>query len=174
MQDTGYKFRDASCIFNYFLKLIPASNPKSSPDKCAVCAIPSGEPAITGKTSKKRAKKITTIHISIGTGRGNTYTFIFGISTARVPRIPHTAPLAPSVGLAEVKLQPIPAKMPARKKMSRNFELPIFLSNAGAKKKNTNMLIRKCGMKFACRKIDVTNVQGLSITSAGIRIKCSV
>jgi len=133
VQDHSYDY----VFFNH----IPASNLKKSPDKCAVCAIISDEPIIK---KSYRAKRISTIHISIGIGRGNIYTFIFGIRTARVANIPINAPLAPTAGVTEVKLQPIPAKIPARKKMSRNFELPIFLSNAGAKKKNTSILIKKC------------------------------
>ena len=148
----------------------PASNPKNSPDKCAVCAIISPDPIMR---KSKRAKRITTIHISIGRGSGKMYTFIFGINTASVAIMPLIAPLAPTAGILEVKHQPIPAKIPARKKITRNFALPIFRSSTGAKKKNTNMLTKKC-MKLPWRKICVTNVHGLSSTRAGISIKCSV
>lgn len=82
-------------VVHDLFKYMPANNPKNSPDKCAVCAIPSGEPIIIGKTSKKTAKRITTIHISSGIGIGKIYTFIFGISTASVANIPYIAPLAP-------------------------------------------------------------------------------
>lgn len=118
------------------------------------------------------ANKITVTHISSGIKK-NKYTFIRGISTARVANIPLNAPLAPTAGLTEVKLQPTPATIPDRKKMSKNFELPIFLSSTGPKKTKKSILKKKCS-KLPWRKICVTSVQGLVITSAGISTNCRV
>ena len=121
-------------------KSIPANNPKKRPDKCAVCAIMSPEP-ISAKSMS--ANKITVSHISSGIKK-KRYTFIRGISTARVANTPLNAPLAPTTGLTAVKLQPRPATIPDKKKMSRNFELPIFRSSTGPKKTKKSILKKKC------------------------------
>ena len=87
--------------------------------------------------------------------------------------MPIKAPLAPTAGVTAVKLQPSPATIPERKKMSKNFELPIFRSSTGPKKTKKSIFKNKCS-KLPWRKICVINVQGRAITSAGTSIKRSV
>ena len=69
-------------------------------------------------------------------------------------------------GLVLVKKYPMLPTIPDVKKSMKNRRFPILFSRLEPKKNNAIILKNRCS-KFACRNIDVINIQGASNAKAG-------